>query len=86
MCTALLHKAIGPERVVAIHIDNGFLRKNESEQVKESLEGIGLKLKGKLLYFFTRLFETIFSFSRFWKEIFFNGRKLIKTLDKLVVV
>jgi len=45
VCTALLHKAIGPERVVAIHIDNGFLRKNESEQVKESLEGIGLKLK-----------------------------------------
>jgi len=44
VCTALLFKAIGPERVVAVHIDNGFLRKNESAQVKESLEAIGLKL------------------------------------------
>lgn len=44
VCTALLHKAIGAERVVAVHIDNGFLRKEESKKVKESLEAIGLKL------------------------------------------
>jgi len=44
VCCALLHKAIGVERVVAVHIDNGFLRKNESETVKESLENIDLKL------------------------------------------
>lgn len=44
VCTALLHKAIGTERVVAVHIDNGFLRKNESERVSESLGRIGLNL------------------------------------------
>ncbi len=31
---ALVTKALSHERVVAIHIDNGFMRKNESEQVK----------------------------------------------------
>ena len=46
VCCALLHKAIGVERVVAVHIDNGFLRKNESETVKESMENINLKLHG----------------------------------------
>ena len=30
VCTALLHKALGPDRVIAVHIDNGFMRKNES--------------------------------------------------------
>jgi len=44
VCTALLFKAIGRDRVVAVHIDNGFLRKNESGKVKESLEKIGLSL------------------------------------------
>ena len=33
VCAALITKALGQERVVAIHIDNGFMRKNESEQV-----------------------------------------------------
>jgi GMP synthase (glutamine-hydrolysing) len=33
VCAALITKAIGQERVMAIHIDNGFMRKNESEQV-----------------------------------------------------
>ena len=46
VCCALLHKAIGVERVVAVHIDNGFLRKNESATVKESLEKIDLNLTG----------------------------------------
>jgi len=45
VCAALLHKAIGADRVVAVHIDNGFLRKDESQQVEESLAKIGLKPK-----------------------------------------
>ena len=49
MCTALLFKAIGRDRVVAVHIDNGFLRKDESVKVKESLEKIGLNLHGECL-------------------------------------
>ncbi len=47
VCAALLHKAIGAERVIAVHIDNGLLRKKESEKVEESLTKIGLKPKGK---------------------------------------
>ena len=45
--TALLTSALGPEKVVALFIDNGFMRKNESSQVQESLEAIGLKLHGR---------------------------------------
>ncbi|VEN56419.1 unnamed protein product [Callosobruchus maculatus] len=33
VCAALLHKALRPEQIIAIHIDNGFMRKNESEKV-----------------------------------------------------
>lgn len=32
VCAALLHKALGPERVVAMHIDNGFMRLEESSK------------------------------------------------------
>jgi len=30
-----------------VHIDNGFMRKNESQQVEQSLKKLGLQLKGK---------------------------------------
>jgi len=45
VCAALITKALGQERVVAIHIDNGFMRKNESEQVRDSLEKVDLQVK-----------------------------------------
>jgi len=45
VCTALLHKALSPEQVVAVHIDNGFMRKNESNNVAESLKNIGLEVR-----------------------------------------
>jgi len=44
VCCALLHKALDPEQVVAVHIDNGFMRKGESAAVEESLAGVGLKV------------------------------------------
>ena len=47
VCTALLNTALGPEKVIAVHIDNGFMRKNESQRVKESLEALGLKPYGE---------------------------------------
>ena len=56
VCCALLHKAIGVDRVVAVHIDNGFLRKNESATVKESLEKIDLNLTGKQIFFISSQF------------------------------
>ena len=49
VCTALLNTALGPERVVALYIDNGFMRKNETAQVQGSLEALGLKLHGTTL-------------------------------------
>jgi len=45
VCAALITKALGHERVIAIHIDNGFMRKNESEQVRDSLEKVNLQVK-----------------------------------------
>ncbi len=40
---ALLLKALGPEKVFAVHIDSGFMRHEESDLVCEALKAIGLK-------------------------------------------
>ena len=37
-------QALKPEQVVAVHIDNGFMRKNESASVMESLKRLDLRL------------------------------------------
>ncbi|KAK6735709.1 hypothetical protein RB195_018750 [Necator americanus] len=42
VCAALLNRALGRQRVTAIHIDNGFMRKNESDHVVKSLKAIDL--------------------------------------------
>ncbi|MEM0999748.1 MAG: glutamine-hydrolyzing GMP synthase [Bacteroidota bacterium] len=39
---ALLNQALGPERVYAIHIDHGLMRKDESDEVMEELQKQGL--------------------------------------------
>jgi len=41
VCFALLNKALGKENVLGLHIDHGFMRKNESQQVQETLESLG---------------------------------------------
>ena len=46
VCTALLNKALDQEQVIAVHIDNGFMRKRESQSVEEALTKLGIKLKG----------------------------------------
>lgn len=38
---ALLNKALGQERVLGLHIDNGFMRKNESKNVADSYKKFG---------------------------------------------
>jgi len=38
----LLALALGPERLHLLHIDNGLMRKDESREVVETLEGLGL--------------------------------------------
>jgi GMP synthase PP-ATPase subunit len=35
------------EQIIAVHIDNGFLRKNESDAVEQSLVRLGLNIQGK---------------------------------------
>lgn len=50
VCAALLHKALGKDRVLAIHIDNGFMRLNESKNVVNSLNEIGLDVKRNFLF------------------------------------
>ena len=45
VCAALVNKAIGPERIYAIHIDHGLMRKNESNLVEKALGALGLRLK-----------------------------------------
>lgn len=43
VCAVLLIEALGKERVNLLHIDNGLLRKNESREVIELFEKIGLQ-------------------------------------------
>lgn len=47
VCAALFRRALNADQVVAFHIDNGFMRKNESNSVEESLNKLGLEVKGK---------------------------------------
>jgi len=44
VCAALLMKAIGKERIYAIHVDHGFMRQDESKTVVTALKDIGLDL------------------------------------------
>ena len=46
VCAALLHKSLKEDQVIAVHIDNGFMRKNESNSVEHSLQEIGLNVTG----------------------------------------
>ena len=47
VCAALLRQALNVDQIIAIHIDNGFMRKRESEYVRDSLTKIGLQVKGE---------------------------------------
>jgi len=42
VCAALVTEAVGSEKVIAVHIDNGVMREGESAEVKTDLELIGL--------------------------------------------
>nr|CAH8838845.1 unnamed protein product [Trichobilharzia regenti] len=44
VCAALLSKTLDPSQIIAVHIDNGFLRKGESAEVIESVESLGIKV------------------------------------------
>ncbi|ORC87864.1 putative GMP synthase, putative,glutamine amidotransferase [Trypanosoma theileri] len=42
VCAVLLLKALGPDRVVCVHIDHGFMRLGESEEVVAALKAAGV--------------------------------------------
>ena len=46
VCASLLHRALQPDQVIALHVDNGFMRMDESRKVEESLRALGLRLNG----------------------------------------
>ena len=43
VCLALLQKALKPEQLFALHVDTGFMRKNESSEVEGSFKRLGVK-------------------------------------------
>ncbi len=71
---ALLVKALNPDNIYAIHIDSGFMRKNESDIICENLKQLGLKnliRENAKDYFFNTVVEV-------------NGKKigpLVDTVD-----
>ncbi|XP_078463774.1 GMP synthase [glutamine-hydrolyzing] isoform X1 [Lampetra fluviatilis] len=44
VCAALLSRALPEEQLIAVHIDNGFMRRRESSAVEEALKKLGLKV------------------------------------------
>lgn len=50
MCTALLNRALNQDQVIAVHIDNGFMRKRESQSVEEALKKLGIQVKGTVIW------------------------------------
>ena len=71
---ALLVKALDPNNIYAIHVDSGFMRKNESDVICENLKKLGLKnliRENAKDYFFNTVID-------------FEGRKigpLVSTVD-----
>ena len=49
VCTALLNRALNRDQVIAVHIDNGFMRKRESQSVEEALKKLGIQVKGTII-------------------------------------
>ena len=45
VCAALLHDALPHKQIYALHIDNGFMRLNESQTVEHALSQVGMNLK-----------------------------------------
>lgn len=45
VCTTLITKALGPQRVFALHIDTGFMRQDESDEVIRALQSLGIRVR-----------------------------------------
>ena len=62
VCAALLRKSLNVDQIIAIHIDNGFMRTRESEYVRDSLAKIGLQVKGefKIIVIFRGQYRSVY--------------------------
>lgn len=49
VCAVLLKKALPDTEIIAVHVDNGFMRKNESQNVEQLLKKQGINVQGKSL-------------------------------------
>ena len=45
VCAALINKAVGPERLICLHIDHGFMRHDESATVVKALSALGVPIE-----------------------------------------
>ncbi|XP_055357139.1 GMP synthase [glutamine-hydrolyzing]-like [Paramacrobiotus metropolitanus] len=45
VCAALLRKCIPPDQLIVLHINNGFMRKDESKNVMEQLSKLGIQVE-----------------------------------------
>lgn len=45
VCAVLLNKALRKDQVIALHINNGFMRKGETQFVEQSLSQLGIRLR-----------------------------------------
>lgn len=61
VCAALFRRALSAEQVVAFHIDNGFMRKEESTNVEKSLNQLGLEVKGKVIFLDDIVYKIVIS-------------------------
>jgi len=69
VCAALLHRALDREQVIAVHIDNGFMRLGESEQVMKSLNALGLDVKGMSHKYIIRFFSLLNFISNYFSAV-----------------
>ncbi len=44
VCAALVNRAVG-DQLIAVHVDTGYMRKNESENVKKMMSGMNLNFR-----------------------------------------
>ncbi|XP_055386180.1 GMP synthase [glutamine-hydrolyzing] [Condylostylus longicornis] len=51
VCAGLLKTALDPSQLIVVHIDNGFMRKNESEEVEQSLKKMAIDVIVKKAFY-----------------------------------
>ena len=80
VCAALVNKAIGKE-LIAVHVDTGFMRKNESENVKKLMKD--MKLNFRFIDASSEFFKDLEEVSDPEKKRKIIGEKFIRIFEKV---